>query len=191
MAADAVALAEQMDRPIVMGHSMGARTAIRAVATRPEMFKGAILVHPPVSGPNRRHYPSAWRWYGDPIKTAVKDSSAKDMKAYCPTWTEDQRALRVEWLHTCHCGAIRTSYDGFHTADIHADVPKLTLSTQLVIAGGAPVIQDVDEADLKALLPSMEVRAMRITSPHGTDVTYKLNTYPAVTEYACTDEPGR
>jgi 2,5-dihydroxypyridine 5,6-dioxygenase len=34
-------------------------------------------------------------------------------------------------------------------------------------------------------------KAMRITSPHGTDVTYKLNTYPAITEYACTDEPGR
>ena len=44
-----------------------------------------------------------------------------------------------------------------------------------MIAGGAPVIQDEDEADLKAPLPSMEVRAMRITSPHGTDVTYKLN----------------
>lgn len=73
----------------------------------------------------------------------------------------------------------------------HADVPKLTLSTQLVIAGGAPVIQDEDEADMKALLPSMEVRAMRITSPHGTDVTYKLNAYPAVTENACSDEPER
>lgn len=92
MAADAVALAEQMDRPIVMGHAMGARTSIRAVATRHETFKGAILVDPPVSGPNRRHYPSAWQWYGDSIKMAVNDSSAEYMKAYCPTWTEDQRA---------------------------------------------------------------------------------------------------
>jgi 2,5-dihydroxypyridine 5,6-dioxygenase len=34
-------------------------------------------------------------------------------------------------------------------------------------------------------------KEMRITSPNGTDVIYKLNTYPTVTEYACTDEPGR
>lgn len=36
-----------------------------------------------------------------------------------------------------------------------------------------------------------KAKVMRITSPHGTDVTYKLNTYPAVAEYACTDTPGR
>ncbi|NIY79909.1 alpha/beta hydrolase [Celeribacter sp. HF31] len=160
MAADAVALAEQMDRPIVLGHSMGARTAIRAVATKPEVFKGAILVDPPVSGPNRRPYPSPWAWYGDSINMAVKGCSAEDMKAYCPTWTDEQCALRAEWLHTCHWGAIRTAYDGFHTDDIHADVPKLTVPTRLVIAGGAPVIQDEDEAELKALLPSMEVRTV-------------------------------
>ena len=160
MAADARALAEQMDRPIVMGHSMGARTAIRAVAEKPEVFKGAILVDPPVSGPNRRPYPSPWAWYGDSIKMAVKGCSAEDMKAYCPTWTDEQCALRAEWLHTCHWGAIRTAYDGFHTDDIHADVPKLTVPTRLVIAGGAPVIQDEDEAELKALLPSMEVRTV-------------------------------
>ncbi|WP_226552912.1 alpha/beta fold hydrolase [Celeribacter naphthalenivorans] len=160
MAADAVAIAEQMDQPIVLGHSMGARTAIRAVTTKPEMFKGAILVDPPVSGPNRRAYPSAWPWYGDSIKMAVKGCSAEDMKAYCPTWTEEQRALRAEWLHTCHWGAIRAAYDGFHTDDIHADVPKITVPTRLVIAGGAPVIQAEDEAELKELLPSMEVRTV-------------------------------
>ncbi|PTQ66685.1 alpha/beta fold hydrolase [Celeribacter persicus] len=160
MAADAVALAEQMDQPIVLGHSMGARTAIRAVASTPNVFKGAILVDPPVSGPNRRPYPSPWDWYGDSIRMAAKGCSAEDMKAYCPTWTEEQRALRAEWLHTCHWGAIRTAYDGFHTDDIHADVPKLTVPTRLVIAGGAPVILDEDEAELKALLPSMEVRTV-------------------------------
>jgi 2,5-dihydroxypyridine 5,6-dioxygenase len=32
---------------------------------------------------------------------------------------------------------------------------------------------------------------MRITSVQGTDVTYTLNTYPTVTEYGCTDQPGR
>lgn len=36
-----------------------------------------------------------------------------------------------------------------------------------------------------------KAKVMRITSPHGTDVTYKLNTYPTVAEYACTDTPGR
>ena len=36
-----------------------------------------------------------------------------------------------------------------------------------------------------------KAKGLRITSPHGTDVTYKLNTYPTIAEYACTDTPGR
>lgn len=160
MAADTLALAEIMGQPIVMGHSMGARTAIRAAATKPDAFKGAILLDPPVSGPNRRAYPPQWAWYGDSIHMAVKGCSAEDMRAYCPTWTDEQIALRAEWLHTCHWGAIRTAYDGFHTDDIHVDVPKLTIPTRLVIAGGAPVIQAEDEAELKQLLPSLEVRTV-------------------------------
>lgn len=160
LAADALALAEVLEQPIVMGHSMGARVAIRAAATVQDAFKGLILVDPPVSGPNRRPYPSAWRWYGDSIKMAVRGCSADDMRAYCPTWTEEQLALRAEWLHTCHWGAIRTAYDGFHTDDIHADIPKITTPTRLVIAGAAPVIGAEDETELRALLPSMDVRTV-------------------------------
>lgn len=71
---------------------------------------------------------------------------------------------------------------------------------------GTRILTAVEPPELLArMLPTPEIRekveiggeilskakVMRITSPHGTDVTYKLNTYPTVTEYACTDEPGR
>jgi len=163
MAADASALAEALDIRLVMGHSMGARTAIRAAVTTPEAFKGLILVDPPVSGPGRRAYPSPWPWYGDSIRMAEKGCSAEDMRAFCPTWSDAQLALRAEWLHTCHWGAIRTAYDGFHTDDIHADLPKLTQKVRLVIAGGAPVIGDEDEAEIKTLLPGIETRTVEGT----------------------------
>lgn len=73
-------------------------------------------------------------------------------------------------------------------------------------AAGTRILTAVEPPELLArMLPTKEIRekveiggeilakakVMRITSPHGTDVTYKLNTYPTVTEYACTDEPGR
>jgi 2,5-dihydroxypyridine 5,6-dioxygenase len=34
-------------------------------------------------------------------------------------------------------------------------------------------------------------KVMHITSPHGTDVTYRLGQYPIITEYGYTDTPGR
>ena len=36
-----------------------------------------------------------------------------------------------------------------------------------------------------------KAREMRITSPAGTDVTYKLGRYPIITQYGYTDQPGR
>jgi 2,5-dihydroxypyridine 5,6-dioxygenase len=73
-------------------------------------------------------------------------------------------------------------------------------------AAGTRILTAVEPPELLArMLPSKELREkveiaatmlerarmMRITSPHGTDVTYKLNTYPTIAEYACTDQPGR
>lgn len=162
MAADVMALArsDAFSTPIVLGHSMGARNAIRAARMDSGAFAGLILVDPPVSGPGRRAYPSAWPWYEDSILMAQKGCSGEDMKTFCPTWTDEQNVLRAEWLHTCQLDAIRTAYDGFHTDDIHADLPHLDLPMRLVVAGGATVIGEEDVAEIKALAPSIETRTV-------------------------------
>ncbi|MFT4190554.1 MAG: alpha/beta hydrolase [Comamonas sp.] len=160
MADDAIALAQLMDRPIAMGHSMGARVAIRAArrAPAPDTFAGLLLVDPPMSGPGRRPYPAQWAWYSDSIRLAQRGCGAEEMRRFCPTWTDAQVALRAEWLHTCHWGAIRQAWDGFATDDIHADLPHIALPTRLVIAGGARVVLPEDEAEFTRLLPQAETR---------------------------------
>lgn len=159
MADDVVALTGvlDLDRPVILGHSMGARTAIRAARKAPGIFAGLILADPPVSGPGRRPYPSAWPWYEDSILLAQRGCSAEEMKAFCPTWTQDQRALRAEWLHTCELRAIDTAYKGFHTDDVHADLPHLDLPIRLVVAGGSPVIETADIEEIRTLAPGIEV----------------------------------
>ncbi|KGE01900.1 alpha/beta hydrolase [Rhizobium sp. YS-1r] len=160
MAADVVALAAAagLVKPVVLGHSMGARTAIRAARQAPDAFSGLVLVDPPVSGPGRRAYPAAWNWYEDSILMAQKGCSGDDMRRFCPTWTDEQNALRAEWLHTCQLDAIRIAYDGFQTDDIHADLPHLALPMRLVVAGGAAVIGAEDIDEIKTLAPAIEVR---------------------------------
>ncbi|WP_323768788.1 alpha/beta hydrolase [Marinovum sp.] len=158
MADDAIAIAKIMDRPVVLGHSMGARIAIRANARDAAPFAGHILVDPPMSGPMRRVYPANWPWYGDSITLAARGCSAEEMRAFCPTWSDEQVALRAEWLHTCHWGAIRTAFDGFHTDDIHQDIPKIDTPARLVIAGGATVVDAADQAEVAELNPAIEQR---------------------------------
>lgn len=154
----AVAAAAGLHRPLVLGHSMGARTAIRAARKASDAFAGLILVDPPVSGPGRRPYPSNWEWYENSIRKAQHGCSAEDMATYCPTWSDEQRALRAEWLHTCEIPAIDVAYKGFHTDDIHQDLPHLQLPMRLVVAGGASVIEDADIAEIRDLAKGIEVR---------------------------------
>ncbi|MFT3691013.1 alpha/beta fold hydrolase [Paenirhodobacter sp.] len=158
MAADVVALAGGMNRPLVMGHSMGARTAIRAARLNPDVISGLILVDPPMSGPGRRGYPANWAWYGDSIRIAQKGCGIDDMRKFCPTWTDEQVALRAEWLHTCQWGAIRIAFDGFATDDIHADMAQVRLPARLVIAGGATVVLPEDAAEVQSLMPQIDIR---------------------------------
>jgi N-formylmaleamate deformylase len=80
------------------------------------------------------------------------------MRKFCPTWTDEQVALRTEWLHTCAWGAIRTAFDGFHTDDIHADLAQLRLRMRLVTAGAATVVLPEDVAEIQRLAPQIETR---------------------------------
>lgn len=98
--------------------------------------------------------------------------------------------------------------EALKNCDMLIDCVFLLFSPEQVAiqAAGTRILTAVEPPQLLArMLPFKELRekveiageilgkakVMRITSPGGTDVTYKLNTYPTVTEYACTDEPGR
>jgi len=93
-------------------------------------------------------------------------------------------------------------------ADMVIDLIFLLFSKeQLAIqAAGARILSAIEPPSLLArLLPTKQLRervetgaeilskakVMRVTSPHGTDVTYKIGMYPVISEYGCTDTPGR
>jgi 2,5-dihydroxypyridine 5,6-dioxygenase len=98
--------------------------------------------------------------------------------------------------------------EALQQADMLVDLTFLLFSKeQFAIQGaGTRVLTVVEPAPLLArLMPTPELRervevgaellagagAMRITSPAGTDVTYRLGRYPTMSEYGYTDQPGR
>ncbi|TRC83245.1 alpha/beta hydrolase [Mesorhizobium sp. WSM4310] len=139
----------------VLGHSMGARIAIRAATRNPAGMARLLLVDPPVSGPDRRAYPSKLSWYVDSIRQAEMGMDAEAMRAFCPTWSHEQRALRAEWLHTCYEPAIVTAFEGFHTDDIHQDLPGLPVPAGIMVATRGGVIEPADEAEIQSLNPGI------------------------------------
>ena len=126
-AADVVALAEALGlkRYALVGHSMGGRIAARAARSQPAGLTRLVMVDPPVSGPGRRAYPAKLPWYVDSMRDARAGIGIDGMRAYCPTWTEEQLRLRAEWLHTCDERAVLASFEEFHTGDFHADLREI------------------------------------------------------------------
>lgn len=157
MAADATTFAEALGLGdyALIGHSMGARIALRAVARHGARPSRLVMIDPPVSGPGRRPYPAQLPWYVDSIRLAREGIDLEAMRRFCPTWTDAQLRLRAEWLHTCDERAIVTAYEGFHTDDVHADLPRVTCPALLMVAGRGGVIQPEDEAEMRELLPTL------------------------------------
>ena len=94
------------------------------------------------------------------------------------------------------------------TVDLVLDFVGLLFSHEQneILASGTRMLMVLEPLHvLKALAPSRDLRRrveyagrllekskeLRFTSPQGTDITYKLNQYPVLTEYGYTDTPGR
>lgn len=159
MAADLVGFIKALDlrNVTVLGHSMGARIGARALAIDASNVKQLVMVDPPVSGPGRRAYPSKLPWYVDSIRLATQGTDAEGMRAFCPTWSEEQRSLRAEWLHTCYEPAIVKAFNDFHDDNFHQYLPGLPVSASLMVAGKGGVIEQVDREEIAKLNPAIRV----------------------------------
>ncbi|CAB3918872.1 alpha/beta fold hydrolase [Achromobacter deleyi] len=157
-ATDVVALAQALGltRYALVGHSMGGRIAVRAASRAPQGLTRLVIVDPPVSGPGRRAYPANLAWYVDSIRQATHGMSAEDMRAFCPTWTDEQRALRAQWLHTCFEPAIVQSFEDFGRDDIHANLPGVKVPLLLMTAERGGVVGDDDVAEWQTLAPQTQ-----------------------------------
>ncbi|MCU4577485.1 alpha/beta hydrolase [Acinetobacter courvalinii] len=158
-AQDILGLVEQLeiDQYYLVGHSMGARFAIRCAAWQPPGLKKVVLIDPPVSGPNRRAYPSQLAWYVDSIQQSIIGMSAEEMKQFCPTWSFEQRQLRAEWLHTCYLPAIVKAFNDFHDFDIHQYISSISVPVLLMVAGKGGVILDEDIQEIQHLNPNIMI----------------------------------
>lgn len=157
-AADVLAFTQALglSRYTLLGHSMGARIAVRAARSQPEGLARLAAIDPPVSGPGRRAYPAKLPWYVDSIRQATLGMDAEAMRAFCPTWTQSQLRLRAQWLHTCFEPAIVQSFEDFGRDDIHADLPKVKVPMLLMTAERGDVVNDTDVAEWQGLAPQTQ-----------------------------------
>jgi 2,5-dihydroxypyridine 5,6-dioxygenase len=142
--------------------------------------------------------------YADAFLNAAQDLGARTYHMRLPelpptgAWAVGQTALADN----------TEAVEALKQTDMLVDLIFLLFSKEqfAIQDAGTRVLSAVEPPELLArLMPTKEMRervevgaglmakakTMRITSPHGTDVTYQLGKYPVVSEYGYTDEPGR
>lgn len=157
-------------RPIVVGHSMGARIAVRAHRLDGAVFGPVVLLDPPTSGPGRRPYPIPMERTLNLVRAAHRGEAEAALRepGQAP-WPEDLLLLRAEWLSTVDERAIEVAYDDFHGQDMFADVAQARGPIALVCAGKGGVVSDDDVREMTALNPRL--RTLRLpTAGHQMQV---------------------
>jgi N-formylmaleamate deformylase len=146
-----------LERPAVLGHSAGARIAVAFAALYPQLRGSLVVADPPLSGPGRAPYPTPRQAFVESLHLAQKGATAEVMRPFFPTWTDEQLALRAEWLATCDERAVVEVHRLFHEEDFFEYWPRVAPPTLFVWAGAAPVVGAAGAAEVAAANPQAEV----------------------------------
>lgn len=157
-AADVAGLVEALglSKPIVLGHSMGARIACAwAVTYATHGHSMVIIVDPPLSGPGRGPYPTSLESFARQLNEAKAGTSVEAVRNFYPKWPERELQIRVEVLPSCDDTAVRETHKGFETEDFFVFWRKMTLPAALIYGADSPVVTGEGAADLKRANPSI------------------------------------
>jgi len=149
-------------------------------------------------GHDRTEYADAFLWAAQQLGAATYHMRLPSPASASGAWAVGESGLGTNPL----------AVEALKAADMVVDLTFLLFSKEqfAIQDAGTRILTAVEPAPLLArLMPTVELRervevgaellakaqTMRITSPHGTDVTYQLGLYPTLSEYGYTDQPGR
>ncbi|MFF2807371.1 alpha/beta fold hydrolase [Streptomyces sp. NPDC058000] len=147
-------------RPLLFGHSLGARIAAVVAARGKVTLGGSVLADPPLSGPGRGPYPTALAAFLGQLAEAERGTDADEVARSWPRWPRREQELRARWLSSCDRRAITATHRGFETEDFFDWWPEVTGPTALLYGAQSPVVTAAGAAEARALLPSATVTAV-------------------------------
>jgi N-formylmaleamate deformylase len=149
-----------LDRPLLVGHSLGARVVAGARARFPGASAGVVAIDPPMSGPGRRPYPMALDRFINGLHGARAGRGAEQARKDYPDWTDEQVGQRGEWLGTCDEVAVVESYSWFHLEAFEPVWQEVEPPALLLFGDVSPVVTADDAALLERVNPRAQVVAV-------------------------------
>lgn len=157
-AADALALVEEagLVRPLLVGHSLGARVAATARAMAPGASSGVLAIDPVLASP-QRPYPSQLDQFLLELAGSKAGRGLELAKEKFPSWSPEQLEQRATWLATCDEVAIIESYSWFHLETFEPVWATVPPPAVLLAGDESPAVKPEDVHSLATLNPEARV----------------------------------
>jgi N-formylmaleamate deformylase len=155
-AADAAAAIAELglERPLVLGHSLGARIAA-ALAARGDVELGlTICVDPPLTGPGRAPYPTPRESFEAQLDAGYAGTTGDEVGAAYPLWPRSEQLLRARWVGSCERDAVLATYDRFGEEDFLQWWAAVPAPAVLIDGGDSPVVTDAGRQEAREANPA-------------------------------------
>ncbi|NMH97902.1 alpha/beta fold hydrolase [Pseudonocardia acidicola] len=148
-----------LDRPLLLGHSMGARIAA-LTAARGADLRGTVLVDPPMSGPGRGPYPTTLEAFLGQLAEARRGTDADEVARAWPRWPRPEQELRARWLSSCDAEAVTATHRGFESEDFFDAWPSVPAPAVLIHGADSPVVTAAGAAEAARANPQARLVAV-------------------------------
>jgi pimeloyl-ACP methyl ester carboxylesterase len=152
-----------LDHPAVLGHSMGAATALVLAGTRPDLVRAILLEDPPawwVPSSTPESDAERWAWMRArmiQLKRKTREELIAEERTMSPAWSD---AELEPWADA----KLRFSFNALDrvspgVVDWQATLRRITCPVLLMTADRAleAIVSDKDAAAMKALVPQLRV----------------------------------
>jgi N-formylmaleamate deformylase len=155
-AGDAAAVISELGlrRPLVLGHSLGARIAAALAARGDVSLGGVTLVDPPLTGPGRDPYPTSREAFLEQLHEGYAGTTADEVRRFYPKWARAELLLRARWIATCDEQAVLATYDEFTREDFFDWWPRVAPPAAFIRGGDSPVVTEDGAAEAALTNPA-------------------------------------
>jgi N-formylmaleamate deformylase len=152
-----------LQRPAVLGHSMGAATVLVLAGTQPHLVRAILLEDPPawwVASSAPESDAQRWAWMRArmiELKRKMREELIAEQRSASPGWSEAELG---PWANA----KLRFSFNALDrvdpgTVDWQATLRRITCPALLITADPAleAIVSDEDAAVMKALVPQLRI----------------------------------
>ncbi|MCM3759878.1 alpha/beta hydrolase [Alkalihalobacillus oceani] len=156
-------LIDNPHKPVIIGHSMGARIGVAFASHYSTLVSGLVLIDPPINGPGQRDvYPNPLEEMFLTQKKAVDEGKLDLFRTYFPeNWTEQQVLQRAEEYRNNSREAIIESYQSLLYEPFHAHLKNVTVPMLLLAAEFGDTIREKELELISSLNTYLEAERVK------------------------------